>query len=137
MKRVLLSDASRDRGRIRRSSSIAGVEFGAGAATSGSSSPTVNAPWALEEDQDEFDSPDCGSRPLPFNAVQHERCVPTLWGANVDAIVGDPVNNTGFSNFGCTIGRRTRRPSPSIRPIRRNLIAGANDYRVCCDFTRV
>ena len=64
--------------------------------------PTINAPWAMEGDDEELDAPDAAAglcRSAPVNMPRGVRAVrPT----EVDAIVGDPVNNSGFSNFGCT-----------------------------------
>ena len=65
--------------------------------------PTINAPWAMEGDDEELDAPDAAAglcRSAPFNtpAGAYAPLAPT----EVDAIIGDPVNNSGFSNFGCT-----------------------------------
>ena len=64
--------------------------------------PTVVAPWVNEGEEDgEFEPPDAAAglcRSAPFNTT----AVYGPLGSNVDAIVGDQVNNTGFSNFGCT-----------------------------------
>ena len=50
------------------------------------------------------------------------------------AINGDPTNNSGFSNFGCTTPQNeTTIAANPTNP--NNLVAGANDYRVCRDFT--
>ena len=65
--------------------------------------PTINAPWAMEGDDEELDAPDAAAglcRSAPFNtpAGAYAPLAPT----EVDAINGDPTNNSGFSNFGCT-----------------------------------
>ena len=95
--------------------------------------PTINAPWAHEADEEDMDTPDAAAglcRSTPWSTVAAYGPL----GSNVDAIVGDPVNNSGFSNVGCrtpqnetTIAANPQNPN--------NLVAGANDYRVCCDFT--
>jgi hypothetical protein len=95
--------------------------------------PTVNAPWARQEDDEELDTPLAAAglcRSTPFNTTVAYGPL----GSNVDVIVGDPVNNSGFSNFGCTTPQNET--AIAVNPINpANLIAGANDYRVCCDFT--
>jgi hypothetical protein len=62
--------------------------------------PTINAPWTQEGGDDEgFDSPLAAvglCRSAPFNTVAGY--APT---SDTDAIVGDPVNNSGASNLGC------------------------------------
>src|SRR5205807_457243 len=53
-------------------------------------------------------------------------------GSNVDVIVGDALNNSGFSNFGCTTAQNET--TIAVNPVNtQNLISGANDYRICCD----
>jgi len=95
--------------------------------------PTINAPWAAEEDEEGFEPPDAAAglcRSAPFNTLAAYGPL----GSNVDAIVGDPVNNSGFSNLGCTTPQNET--TIAVNPTNSsNLVAGANDYRVCCDFT--
>jgi len=93
--------------------------------------PTIVAPWVNEGE--EFEPEDAAAglcRSTPFNT-------PAAYGplgSNVDAIVGDQVNNSGFSNFGCTTPQNET--TIAVNPTNpQNLVAGANDYRVCCDFT--
>ena len=63
--------------------------------------PTITAPWAQEGGDDEsFDDPDPDAsglcRSTLFNTVN-----PYAPTSNVDTIVGDQPNNSGFSSFGC------------------------------------
>jgi hypothetical protein len=94
--------------------------------------PTINAPWAHEGDEEDFDTPGTAvglCRSAPFNTTG--AYAPT---SDIDAINGDPVNNSGASNLGC----RTPQNETSIAVDPGNpqhVVVGANDYRVCCDFT--
>jgi hypothetical protein len=92
--------------------------------------PTINAPWAQEGDDEDFDTPDDAvglCRSAPFDTLG--AYAPT---SDVDAIVGDPVNNSGASNFGCRTPQNET--TIAVDPTNaRHLVAGANDYRVCCD----
>jgi hypothetical protein len=95
--------------------------------------PTINAPWAVDGGDDEgLDTPLAAvglCHSAPFNTVSGY--APT---SDVDAIVGDAVNNSGASNLGC----RTPQNETTIAVDPNNpnhVVSGANDYRVCCDFT--
>jgi hypothetical protein len=96
--------------------------------------PTINAPWALEGDETALDTPAAAAGLCRSAPVNLPGAYAPLAATEVDAIVGDPVNNSGFSNFGCTTPQNET--TIAVNPTNgNNLIAGANDYRVCCDFT--
>ena len=93
--------------------------------------PTVNVPWAGEDDDDDLDAPDLAAglcRSNPFNLTNAYGPL----GANVDVIFNDVQNNSGFSNLGCTTPQNET--TIVVNPTNPdNVVAGANDYRVCCD----
>ena len=96
--------------------------------------PTINAPWAQEggDDDEGLDTPEAAvglCRSAPFNTITGY--APTT---DVDAIVGDPVNNSGASNLGCQTPQNET--TIAVDPNNPNhVVSGSNDYRVCCDFT--
>lgn len=110
---------------------------GAGSATTTHSwkfAPTITAPWAQGEDDEGFDTPEAAvglCRSSPFDTTS--AYAPT---SDIDAIVGDPINNTGSSNLGCNTPQNET--TIAVDPNNPDhLVAGANDYRACCDFTGI
>src|SRR5260370_14720993 len=95
-------------------------------------SPTINAPWALEDDQQPLDTAAAAAglcRSNPFNSLFAYGPL----GSNVDAIVGDQPNNSGFSNFACTTAQNET--TTPVNPANsKNLFPGATNTRACCDF---
>jgi hypothetical protein len=95
--------------------------------------PTVNAPWANEADEEEFEPPDAAAG-LCRSVASLPGTYAPLTAAERDVIVGDATNNSGFSNLGCKTPQNET--TIAVNPTNpNNVIAGANDYRVCCDFT--
>jgi hypothetical protein len=94
--------------------------------------PTINAPWAQGDNDQSFDSSVVAAglcRSSQFSGTN-----PYSPTSNVDVITGDAANNSGFSNFGCITPQNET--TVAVNPTNpNNLVAGANDYRVCCDFT--
>jgi BNR repeat protein len=93
---------------------------------------SINAPWAFGDNESDFDTPKAGiglCRVAPFTSVN--AYAPT---SDVNAIVNDPINNSGASNLGCqTAQNETAIAVDPTNP--QHLVVGANDYRVCCDST--
>jgi hypothetical protein len=94
--------------------------------------PTINAPWAQGDDEQPLDSPITAAGLC--RSSQFSTANPYAPTTNVDVISGDALNNSGFSNFGCTTPQNET--TVAVNPMNPdNVIAGANDYRTCCDFT--
>ena len=104
------------------------------AAASGSNwkfAPTINAPWAQGGDDETLDDPDPAAagvcRSSLFNTGN-----PYAPTSNVDVITGDVINNSGFSSNGCYTAQNET--TVAVNPTNpQNVVAGTNDYRVCCD----
>jgi hypothetical protein len=95
----------------------------------------LRSPWAgpREDETPEGDEKSANAlcRDLADGVVSFSYRRPSA--GEVDAIVGDRVNNSGQSNLGCTTPQNET--TIAVNPKNaRNIVAGANDYRVCCDF---
>jgi hypothetical protein len=94
--------------------------------------PTIEAPWANYGPGHGKDTPNAAvglCRSAPFNTSF--AYAPTT---DINAIVNDPVNNSGASNLGCRTPQNET--AIAVDPTNPNhIVAAANDYRVCCDFT--
>jgi hypothetical protein len=95
--------------------------------------PNLTAPWANQGQGHGKDTPDASvglCRSAPWNAGPYAATT------DINVITNDPVNNSGSSNLGCqTPQNETAIAVNPGNPL--HLVAGANDYRVCCDFTAV
>lgn len=93
---------------------------------------TINAPWAQGGEDDVINDPD----PTAAGICRSSLFATNPYGltSNVDVITNDPVNSSGVSNFHCQTPQNET--SVAVNPTNAlNLVAGANDYRPCCDFT--
>lgn len=94
--------------------------------------PTISAPWANRGPGHGRDTPDaavglCRSAPFNTNVVY----APTT---DNNAIVNDPINDSGASNLGCRTPQNEA--AIAVNPTNPNhIVAAANDYRVCCNST--
>jgi hypothetical protein len=94
--------------------------------------PTITAPWANGGDPDAVLEPSSAATGLCRSAPWS---VPGAYAptANIDVISGDATNNSGVSNRGCKTPQNET--TIAVDPTNaKHLVAGANDYRVCCDF---
>jgi hypothetical protein len=102
------------------------------AEASGPTPPTLTSPWLNEGPGHGRDTPLAAAglcRSAPFNTTTVY--APTT---NVNAIVGDPINDSGASNLGCRTPQNET--AIAVDPTNPNhLVVGANDYRVCCNST--
>src|SRR5207249_705046 len=93
--------------------------------------PPISGPWAHAREGESFDDPDPAASGLCRSSL-FNTANPYGPTTNVDAINGDAVNNSGFSNYGCITPQNET--TVAVNPTNpQNVVAGTNDYRVCCD----
>jgi hypothetical protein len=121
-------------GAVSVAGAVAAVAWPAAAATDSGFKfkPSIVAPWAQGSEDEELEPPDaavalCRSTPWSTPGAY----APTT---DINVITNDPVNNSGASNLGCRTPQNET--AIAVDPSNPNhIVAGANDYRVCCDFT--
>ena len=95
---------------------------------------TVQAPWVTFGDDKSNDNAISSyglCRTAALKSLPFTYATPSL--GETDAIVNDPINTSGSSNKNCTAPQNET--TIAVNPTNpQNLVAGANDYRVCCDF---
>ena len=97
--------------------------------------PTINAPWAMEGDDEELDAPDAAAglcRSAPFNTPAGAYAPLAADRGRRDQRRPDEQQRLLELRLHDAAERDDHRRQPE-NP--NNLVAGANDYRVCCDFT--
>ena len=93
--------------------------------------PSINAPWA-QGDTDVLNNSTLASGLC--RSSQFFDTNPYQVTSNVDVIINDALNQSGFSNYGCITPQNET--SVAVNPRNpMNVVAGSNDYRACCDFT--
>ena len=89
--------------------------------------PTINAPWAHEREDEEFDAPEPTAAALCRSSM-FDPGNPYAATSNVDLINGDEVQPGGFSNLGCITAQNET--TVAVNPTNpQNIVSAANDYR--------